>query len=527
MEDSMSLARKSSFLFVALLIVSSVTPLFAQAQTVTLNAVLTPGQEVPTSTSTGFGTATFTIDPTRTILTVDETISGVGPTSGLVGAHIHHLTPGQPTGPVVIPFTHQNFVNGHLTQTISGLDPALLSDIIAHPDQYYTNVHNTANPGGAIRGTLAISGTGTATSGGTLFGGELRASNEPAGNGAASPAVGAYTITIDASHTVLTWELNIGTLQNPILAHIHRFVAGGGNGPVVVPLVLSAAGFANGRAHGVITNADPVLLAEIASNPSAFYVNIHTTEAPAGAQRGSLAAIDPNNELDIPVIGKVNTFVTDVRIFNPSFTNRATALLEYFSGASNTNATATLAEDIPPRGTIELNDATGLNGLNSAGTTGGLRVTSQSKLVVTSRIFDDQRPNGKGTIGQSVNAISRANALTAGVIPELASVNGSAGFRTNVGFFNPTTNAVTVRLELRNNSGALVGSNVITLGSYQQIQFAIASLFSNVDLSNQPNLTLTFTASAPIDAYGSVIDNTSLDPIAITAQPDPGVATAP
>ena len=520
----MSLARKSSFLFAALLIVSSVSPLLAQNQTVTFNAVLTAGQEVGPGTSMGlgpaFGTATFTIDPTRTTLTVDETVSLVGtPTL----AHIHKGAAGV-QGPVVVPFDATKFVNGHLTQTVTA-DPTLLSDIVANPQNYYTNVHNSSFPAGAIRGQLAISGVGSPTSGGTLFGGELRASNEPGGNGANSPAVGAFTLTIDPSHTILTWDINIGTLQNPILAHIHKGPLGV-NSAVVVPLVTSAAGFSGGRAHGVITapNVDPVLLADIVANPSNYYVNVHTTDAPAGAMRGVIAPIDPKNELDIPVIGKVNTFVTDVRIFNPSFTSRATAMLEYFSGLSNAEATATLAEDIPPRGTIELDDATGLQGLNSAGTTGGLRISSQSPLVVSSRIFDDQRPNGKGTIGQSVNAISRANALTAGVIPELAS---NTAFRTNVGFFNPTTNTVFVRLELRNNNGDLVGSNTINLASYEQIQTSIVGLFPGVDLTNQANLTLTFTASAPIDAYGSVIDNTSLDPIAITAQADPGVATAP
>ena len=520
----MSLARKSSFLFAALLVVSSFTPLLAQNQAVTLNAVLTPGQESGAGTANGVGngsgSATFTIDPTRTIFTVDETVTGVG-TPSL--AHIHKGLFGGAPGPVVIPFNATLFVNGHLTQTITGLDPVLLSDIVANPSSYYTNVHNAQFPAGAMRGQLAISGAGTASSGGTLFGGELRASNEPGGNGAASPAVGAYTITIDPSNTVLTWDINIGTLQNPILAHIHKGVSGV-NGMVVVPLVTSASGFVGNRAHGVLTNLDPALLADIAANPSSYYVNVHSTEAPLGAMRGILAAISPSNELDVPVIGKVTTFVTDVRIFNPSFTNRATAMLEYFTGSGSAEATATLSEDIAPRGTIELNDATGLQGLNSAGTIGALRVTSQSPLVVTSRIFDDQRPNGKGTIGQSVNALSRANALTAGVIPELAS---NTAFRTNVGFFNPTTGTVFVRLELRNNNGDLVGSNTFNLASYEQIQTSVVGLFPGVDLSNQANLTLTFTASAPIDAYASIIDNTSLDPIAITAQADTGVATAP
>jgi hypothetical protein len=513
----MSLARKSSFLFAALLILSSVSPLLAQ-QTVTLSAVLTPAGESPASTSTGHGTATFTIDAGRTTLTVDEFVSGVGT---VTVAHIHKGTPGT-AGPVKIGFTGSNFVNGHLTQTIPGIDPVLLNDIIAHPDQYYTNVHNAANPSGAIRGALTVTG------GGTLLGGELRAANEPASMGANSPAVGAWTVNIDPTHTILTFDINISTLQNATLAHIHKGPPGVSGG-VVVSFVTPTSGvpFVGNRAHGVVVAPDAAnvtLFTDIATNPSAYYVNVHNTAAPGGAMRGQMAVIDPNNELDVPVIGKINTFVTDVRLFNPSFTNRATALLEYFSGASNTSATATLAEDIPPRGTIEIDDATGLNALSSPGTIGGLRVTSQSHLVATSRIFDDQRPNGKGTIGQSVNAISRANALASGVIPELAS---NSSFRTNIGFFNPTTNTVSVRLELRSNAGDLVGSNVISLASYQQSQVSLVSLFPGVDLTNSQSLTLTFNASAPIDAYGSIIDNTSLDPIAITAQADTGVATAP
>ncbi len=35
-------------------------------------------------------------------------------------------------------------------------------------------------------------------------------------------------------------------------------------------------------------SADPVLIGQIIANPAGYYVNVHTTEFPAGAVRGQL-----------------------------------------------------------------------------------------------------------------------------------------------------------------------------------------------------------------------------------------------
>jgi hypothetical protein len=65
-------------------------------------------------------------------------------------------------------------------------------------------------------------------------------------------------------------------------AHIHKAPAGA-NGPVVVPFNPPVDGFV----HGCTTVA-PALAADIGANPSAYYVNVHTTVFPAGAVRGQL-----------------------------------------------------------------------------------------------------------------------------------------------------------------------------------------------------------------------------------------------
>ncbi|HEY3054957.1 MAG TPA: hypothetical protein VGK31_03385, partial [Thermoanaerobaculia bacterium] len=249
-----------------------------------------------------------------------------------------------------------------------------------------------------------------------------------------------------------------------------------------------------------------------------------------GEIRGQLAAATEN---DIEIAGNVTSgagdkFVTDMRVFNPSATNKAVALVEFLvaSGGGNTNATASKTLEIPPRGEAVLDDVTGPNGLNSAGTTGAIRITSNVGLLASSNIFNDQRgatPN-RGTFGQFVPAIARSNALRKGVILHLANktrdLANPSGFRTNLGFFNPNQTAVTVAMTLRDAAGTSLGTNTVGLAGWSQQQGAITTYFPSVDLSNASGLTVSFDASLPIHGYGAVNDNVSGDSILVPAQAD-------
>jgi hypothetical protein len=90
--------------------------------------------------------------------------------------------------------------------------------------------------------------------------------------------------------------------------------------------------------------------------------------------------------------------------------------------------------------------------------------------------------------------------------------------------FNPNASAVTMRLELRDPAGTLLGQNTVTLQALSQHQQSIAGYFPGVDLTNAPNVTLSFDASAPLFVYASVNDNTSASALFVAAQPDSGVA---
>lgn len=510
--------RRALSLLTFLTLLSATT---ATAQ-VTLGAVLTGSQETPPNTSAGFGNATVTVDASHTSVTVVMNVTKLS--APVSAAHIHGQAPaGQAAGVELNLNPATNLVNNQMNATFT-VPKSFGDELVASPSTHYVNVHTSNFPNGEIRGQLA------ATSGSLIrYAADLRGENErpnPTGSG----AFGSAFVAIDTTTNTLTWDV-VTNVQNPTLAHIHlgtSDVAGG----VLITFASGPTAFTNGRTSGSVSIAGLKAedLANLLANPQNFYVNVHSTSFGGGEIRGQL---QPANELDIPIAGKVTNgrgqnFVTDVRVFNPSYDKAAAALVEYFqAGTSNPIATASTVVNIPPRGTAVLNDIAGASALNKPGTTGGLRVSSAESVAVTSNIFDDQRSNAKGTLGQFVTAFTSTQALRRGVIAQLAhQTDATSGFRTNVGFFNPSAETINVRLELRDADGTLLGTNAIVVPPFSQQQNGIPSYFPSVDFTTRPNLTLTFDASAPLFAYGSLNDNVSSDAVFAGAQPDTGVATA-
>jgi len=485
----------------------------------TLGAVLSASQETPPTTTPGFGNATVTFDATRANITVTITVANLG--SPINNFHIHEGAAGV-AGPVVINLIGLGgtFNNGTMTGTFP-VASDVAQRMVQNPGNFYVNVHTVAFPGGAIRGQLAFNNGGS-----IAYAAELRGANEVPPTG--SSAFGSSFVTFDPINNNLTWEVNTSGIASPTLSHIHRGAAGV-SGPVIINFATSASQILNGRTSGTVSVAslgasDLTALAS-ASTANGYYVNVHSVAFGAGEIRGQLV---PANEYDVPVAGRVTnglgqTFVTDVRIFNPSYTTSTVALVEYLTGG--TTAAASLVVNLAPRGTAALDDIGGPGGLNVVGTTGALRISSAAQLVATSRIYADLRASGKGTLGQFVPAEPRASALRRGVLTQLSNHSDlSSGLRTNIGFFNPNSAAITVRLELRDGTGALLGTNTLALPPQAQQQNGIGVYFPGVDVSNATNMTLSFDAAAPIFGYAAVNDNVSADSSYVAAISDVGVS---
>ncbi len=121
----------------------------SQASIVIYNIGLDGNQEVPVVNTTGFGSATVTLD------TVSGAVSVVGTYSNLIGtvtaSHIHGLAAAGSNAGIIVTLTHSGGNSGTITGN-GVLTSAQVTGMLA--GLTYVNVHSTFKPGGEIRGQV-------------------------------------------------------------------------------------------------------------------------------------------------------------------------------------------------------------------------------------------------------------------------------------------------------------------------------------------------------------------------------------
>jgi CHRD domain len=133
----------------------------AQAQTMTLKAQLSGGNEVVGVSTGAHGSATVTLN--RATGEITWVVDVYNLPTGLVGAHIH-VAADRTNGPVIVNFPITNGISGdfriegrsttfnaNAALGINSADDLLFA--IASGNSY-VNVHSQTNPGGEIRGQL-------------------------------------------------------------------------------------------------------------------------------------------------------------------------------------------------------------------------------------------------------------------------------------------------------------------------------------------------------------------------------------
>jgi hypothetical protein len=154
--------------------------------------------------------------------------------------------------------------------------------------EYGMGFHRRLVVGAAVVTVAGVAGiAGIVSADGRPLSTDLSGAEEAPGPGDAD-ATGAADLTLNQGQGEVCFDLNWAQIDGTVVAaHIHVGDAGT-PGPVVVGLFMGTAFAGTDEASGCVDGVDRELIKAIRQNPSAYYVNVHSTVFPAGAVRGQL-----------------------------------------------------------------------------------------------------------------------------------------------------------------------------------------------------------------------------------------------
>jgi hypothetical protein len=290
----------------------------------------TGGQESPAGDPDGEILGTITLDPATNTLSWNLTFTNIAAPTLM---HIHSGQDGS-NGPV---FVDMGIVTtggpGTLVNT-KVITPTQATSILTNPQNFYLNVHNATFPAGALRAQLPV-----------VFKVSLRGALETTPGDLDGGALG--SIWLDTGNNEVGWNLASTNIAAPSLFHIHTGALGVSGG-VHIDLGVDTTGGPGTLIDS--TAATDALLDAVLANPLGFYLNLHTSEFPAGALRGQVqaafpAALDGAQEVGAPgdPDGSATGFITfETRLnrvsWNVSYQNiAAPTLFHIHDGDFGTN----------------------------------------------------------------------------------------------------------------------------------------------------------------------------------------------
>jgi len=219
--------------------------LVPSADVLLANATLAGTNEVPAVTTTATGTAIGNYNKTSKLLNLRVTYAGMTPTAW----HIHNAASGT-NGPVIF-----NFGTAFSTpfSFVTPLPLATDQETNLLAGNNYVNIHSAKNPGGEIRGQLALT---------------------------PSNAKGSVMGKFNNSTKVLTLQVDYSGIT-PTAWHIHKGAIGVA-GPVVLDLGTNFVSPFSFTTSPLDATQEADLKAGL------YYVNIHSAAAPNGEIRGQL-----------------------------------------------------------------------------------------------------------------------------------------------------------------------------------------------------------------------------------------------
>ena len=128
---------------------------------------------------------------------------------------------------------------------------------------------------------------------------------------------------------------------------------------------------------------------------------------------------------------------------------------------------------------------------------------------------------GNGTLGQYQPGLALSHGWPAGDVIFLQNVDAGtgAGFRSNLGWFNPNNEPVEVTFDAHDSNGFLIASVTATAGPYEMQQLNVGALFSALSSYGDHYISYETTGGENLFVYGSVVDNVNGDASYVAATP--------
>jgi hypothetical protein len=206
---------------------------------------------------------------------------------------------------------------------------------------------------------------------------------------------------------------------------------------------------------------------------------------------------------------------TDVWIHNPSSSTTAAVTVYFLArGQANTSPTGK-SVTVQPGATAEIKDIVGTGLFNLDPAFGALRLTSNTSVLVTGRIYDANvvTNQGTGTAGQFFAGSPANLSIGAGQSTTLIGLaqDAAGNNRTNFGFVETSGNSATVTVTKVDGSGTTLATKQYTLAAREAIQVPITDVGGALG-TNQRLIAAVTAGTGRVLAFGSVLDNHTGDP---------------
>ena len=214
----------------------------------------------------------------------------------------------------------------------------------------------------------------------------------------------------------------------------------------------------------------------------------------------------------LPVVAHVfgtKFFKSDVRVYNPESSARDFSLY-YVTPGQNGSTAVKATETIGPGQVLALNDVISST-FHYSDSIGPMTVTTTDlNFLATSRAYTQ---GANGTFGLFVPGFNTAAGLVLG--GGTATANGlskTAQFHTNVGFTEVSGSPVSVRIDIRDNTGALLATTTGTAD--KNTTFLITDVITDRGLPLTSNFRVDFTvvsAAGRIIPFATYVDDVTGD----------------